>query len=999
MPAEIYALPTDQVYAALDSAPGGLSEAEARRRLARYGPNRIQEAPRTPLPIRFLANLYQPFALLLWVSAGLAFFSGSVELGWAIIAVIFLNAAFSFWQEFQAERALEALKRLFPARARVLREGEPREVLAEDLVPGDLLLLEAGDRVSADARVVEAFDLRADNSPLTGESYPVPRSADPVPPNRMSALEAPNLVFAGTTTVSGRGRAVAHATGMKTEFGRIASATQALGEQPSPLQREVRWVAYAIAALAVLAGLAFYLVGAELGRLEPRDSLVFAIGMIVANVPEGLLPTLTLALAVGVRRLAARRAIVKRLSAVEALGGVTAICTDKTGTLTQNEMTVRAAWLAGQTLEVSGVGYAPTGEFRLGGRAVAPPASGDLRLLLRAAALCNNARLVPPRLAFPPNPPTPTNLTPRPSSLPGKGETERDRRGTPPRAGEGLGERSGPVSPNLTPSPPSLPGKGETERDRRGTPPRAGEGLGERSVSASPLLPRWEIVGDPTEAALLVAARKAGLDLEAEAGATPRVFELPFDSVRKRMATVHQVDGRLAAYVKGAPREVLALCRRACWQGQVVELGEESRRSILAANDAFAAEALRVLAVAWRELPRGLDERDAAQVEQDLTFVGLLAMQDPPRPEVAEAIATGRRAGIRVIMITGDYGLTAEAVARRIGLVRGRPRTITGADLDRLDDQELRRVLAERELLFARVSPEHKLRIAAALQAMGERVAMTGDGVNDAPALKRADVGVAMGITGTDVAKEAAAILLADDNFATIVAAVEQGRVVFENIRKFIVYIFAHLGPEAVPFVAFALFRVPLAINAMQILAIDVGTETLPALALGLEAPEPGIMDRPPRPRKERLLTAPILLRAYLFLGLIESVFVMGGFFWVLARGGWSPGLALAANDPLYLQASTMAFLGIVATQVGTVFAARTERESVFRVGLLSNRWVLWGVAFELLVAAAIVYLPPLQAIFGTAALGPAEWAVAATFGPAVLLAEEARKWLARRKG
>lgn len=905
----IASLPSEQVYGALDSAPRGLSADEAQRRLRRYGANRIQEAPRTPLILRFLANLYQPFALLLWVSAGLAFISGSSELGWAIIVVIFLNAGFSFWQEYQAERAVEALIRLFPVRARVLREGEPREVLAEELVPGDILLLEAGDRISADARVIEAFDLRVDNAPLTGESYPLPRTADQVPANQLTPVESPNLVFAGTTAVSGRGRAVVYATGMRTEFGRIAGAAQALREQASPLQREVRLSAYLIAVLAVVAGLLFFVVGAWLGRLGLRESMVFAIGMIVANVPEGLLPTLTLALAVGVRRLAARNAIVKRLSAVEALGGVTVICTDKTGTLTQNEMTVRAAWLDGEVLAVTGVGYAPVGEFQSDGRTVAPPATGDLRLLLRAAGLCNNARLLPPV--------------------------------------------------------------------------RAGQ--------------RWEIVGDPTEAALLVAAAKGGLDLEAESRATPRVFELPFDPGRKRMTTIHRAGDRLVAYMKGAPDQVLARCSRSQQRQRMVELWDGPRQTILTANDAFAAEALRVLAVACRDLPPRADYRDADQVEQDFTFLGLLAMQDPPRPEVAGAIATCGRAGIRVIMITGDYGLTAVAIARRIGLVAGRPRIVTGVELDRMSDREIQQALAATEVVFARVSPEHKLRIASILQVMGERVAMTGDGVNDAPALKKADVGVAMGITGTDVAKESATIILADDNFATIVSAVEQGRVVFENIRKFIVYIFAHLGPEAVPFIAFALFGVPLAINAMQILAIDVGTETFPALALGVEPPEPGAMERPPRARTERLVNRPLLLRAYLFFGVIEAALVMASFFWVLTRGGWTFGTALPTADPLYLEASTMAFLAIVATQVGTVFAARTERESLFRVGLFSNPWVLWGVLFEILVTAAIIYLPPLQAIFGTAPLGPIEWVVAATFGPVVFLADEMRKWVARR--
>ncbi|MDO8692110.1 MAG: cation-transporting P-type ATPase [Dehalococcoidia bacterium] len=905
-----YSLTADQVYKALGAVARGLTEEEARRRLSQHGPNELKVTRRTPLALRFLANFYQVFALLLWVSAGLAFVSGSVALAWTIVAVIVLNAIFSFVQEYQAEKAVEALKKLLPAKARVLRDGAVRELLARELVPGDVIVLEAGDHISADARLVDESELRTDNSALTGESEAVRRTADPVPKHQVPLIEIPNLVFAGTSVAFGSGRAVVFATGMETEFGKIARLTQGVKLEQSPLQIEVRNIALMIAAIALVAGGILFVIGTAMAELSVSNASLFAIGMITANVPEGLLPTLTLALAVGVSALARRNAIVERLSAVETMGSVTVICTDKTGTLTANEMTVRETWLNGKNVHVTGAGYDPSGGFSTDAAGLSDEDLEGMRLLLRSASFCNNSRLICPA--------TPDD--------------------------------------------------------------------------------KWTIVGDPTEAALLVAARKGSLDYVGELAVSPRMYELPFDSSRKRMTTVHKKDGTLVAYAKGAPKEMLCICDRIWIDGQTRPLTDELRRTITDQNDAFALCALRVLAAAYRPLPPDTDYRSVGPVEKDLIFVGLLAMMDPPRPEVTRAIERCHGAGIKVFMVTGDYGLTAKTIATRIGLVRGEgTRIVNGAELDLMPAEALREILRSRDLIFARVAPEHKLRIAAELQVMGETVAMTGDGVNDAPALKKADIGIAMGVSGTDVAREAAQMILADDNFATIEGAVEEGRRVYDNIRKFLVYIFAHLGPEAVPFMAFAIFPIPLAITPMQILAIDIGTETLPALALGVEQAEPGIMQRSPRPKGERLLTGALLVRAYLFFGLIEAFFVMAGFFWTLNRFGWTWGTSLNSTDPLYLRASTMGFLGIVMTQVGTVFASRTNRVSVFQVGLFSNKWVLGGVAFELALTVVLLYVPPIASFFGMYPLGPEEWAVAAMFGPMVFLADEARKWLARR--
>jgi magnesium-transporting ATPase (P-type) len=617
----------------------------------------------------------------------------------------------------------------------------------------------------------------------------------------------------------------------------------------------------------------------------------------------------TLALALGVQRIAKRHALVKRLSAVETLGCTSVICTDKTGTLTQNEMTACGIWLPGQQLTATGVGYAPQGQLLDAGSGQPANPAGDLGQLLIAAGLCTDARLLPP----------------------------------------------------------------------------------------SDQSARWTIIGDPTEAALLVAAAKAGIDLEAEAQTAPRVRELPFESRRKRMSTIHHLGARRVAYVKGAPSEVLALCGSVRLNGQVCALDDQRRAQVIGANDAYARAGLRVLAIAMRVLPDELTEYTAEAIECDLTLLGLIAMQDPPRPEVQAAVASCHRAGIRIIMITGDYGLTAESVARRIGIIRSpQPRIISGAELETLDDQALRAALRD-EVIFARVAPEHKLRVVGALQALGEIVAVTGDGVNDAPALRKADIGVAMGMAGTDVTKEAADMILTDDNFASIVNAVEEGRAVYANIRKFATYVFNSNMPEAVPFIALLFSRgaIPLPLTVMQVLAVDLGTDMVPALGLGAELPERGVMDRPPRAQSEPLLTKRLLARALLWYGMIESLAAMAGYFFLNWLHGW-PATPLAADGTIYRLATTMTLAGIVATQIGAVFGCRTERASIFTIGFFSNRLVLAGIASELVILGLLIYTPLLQTVFNTAPIGPREWLFAFAWTPIMFLADEARKALLR---
>jgi len=909
----VHALRVGEVHAALSSRPGGLPQAEVEERLRRHGPNAIREVRGAPLSVKFLSQFTHRMALLLWAGGLIGFLAGMPQLGAAVWAVNVVNGCFSFWQEYKAEKATEALRRLLPAHARVVRGGEERRVEASALVPGDVLLLSEGEHISADARLVAEAELRVDQSTLTGESHPVRKMCDPAPAQGLSRTEIPNLVFAGTSVAAGTGTAVVFATGMETEFGKIAGLTQGMEGERSPLQKEMERVTRVVSALATGVGLLCFVLAVLLAGMPLSEGFLFALGMIVAFVPEGLLPTVSLSLALGVQRMARRKALVKRLSAVETLGCTTVICTDKTGTLTQNEMTVREVWVAGRTVDVTGVGYAPGGEFLVDGLPLPPddPLRSDLRPLLLCGALCNNARLLPPDA---------------PSG-------------------------------------------------------------------------RWSILGDPTEAALKVAAAKGGVDLEAEAVRSPRIREIPFDSRRKRMATVHSSEANWTVRVKGAPQEVLRRCSRIRWGGVERAIGEAEAARVNGVTDDLARAGLRVLAVAERRLPAYLAGDEAGEIERDLTLLGLVAMMDPPRPEVIEAVSRCHRAGIRIIMITGDYALTAESVARRIGILRTpMPRLLNGAELDGMGEEALKGALRD-EVILARVTPEHKLRVVNALQEMGHIVAVTGDGVNDAPALKKADIGVAMGLSGTDVAKEAADMVLADDNFASIVNAVEEGRAVFANIRKFITYIFTSNTPEAVPFILFAFSagRIPLALNVMQILSIDLGTDLVPALALGAEPPEPGLMDRPPRRPSEHAITGSLLRRSYLFLGLIQSAAAMAAFYFVFwTNGHWGRWIDLPAEGPVYRSATTMTLAAVVATQVGNLFAQRTERASVFHAGFFRNRLLWAGITTEVGLLLLIVHVPFLQSIFGTAGFPAQGWWFLLLCVPALLLADEGRKALLR---
>jgi calcium-translocating P-type ATPase len=835
-------------------ATDGLSRAEAARRLEQHGPNELVRRRERTWVRELLAQFTHPLALLLFAAAALALAGGLPALAAAIYGVIIVNAAVAFVQERHAEEAVEALGRYLPARARVVRDGDELQIEARSVVPGDLLLLEEGERICADARLVEG-SLEVDLSALTGESAPVERSAGETTAGA-GPLELEDRIFSGTTCTGGDGRGIVLATGMATELGRIAALSQRTRSEVSPLQAEVRRVAWLIAMIAVGAGIAFVPIGMFAG-LPFHEALVFAIGLLVANVPEGLLPTITLALADGVRRLARGGALVKRLSAVETLGATTVICTDKTGTLTENRMRVDRIWTAGAELE-----------------------------LARAAVACTTAVL-------------------------------------------------------------------------------------HDDGSAS---------GDPTEIALLLAGRDLGVDVDEADRRTARLQIFHFDPRRKLMTTVDEGPGGPIAHVKGAPDALLDRCTAIVADGGAPKPMDTRRANAVRQQvDAFAAQGLRVLAVARRELSGDVpDDRD--EVERDLCLLGLVTLSDPLRSTVSAAVQRCHGAGVRIVVISGDHGLTVAAIARGAGIGGPHPRIVEGRELDAMTDAELGAVLdGEREPVFARASPEAKLRIAEVLRAQGHVVAMTGDGVNDAPALRRADIGVAMGASGTDVAREAATMVLTDDDFTSIVTAVEEGRRVYANIRKFVLYIFAHAPAEVVPFLAFAVAggAIPLPLTVMQILAIDLGTETLPAVALGRERAESGVMDRPPRPSSERLIGGPLLVRAWLVLGATSALLVMAAFAFVLLRAGWRPGDHV--SGALHARATTTTFLAIVVCQVGTAFAARCDTASLRSVGVRSNPWLLGGIAFELVFAAALTWAAPLQDLFGTAAVG---WDVLAFIAP-----------------
>lgn len=916
----IYGLRVSEVFQAYETSINGLTTAQAEERLSLYGKNLLTEEKPTPKFPRIIRQISHPMAILLWVSGFIAFLVSQPILGIVIWTLVIVNAGFSFWQDYRTEKAIASLKDILPETARVIRNGKEERIFASELVPGDLLILSEGDNIPADARIVEEFGLRVNNANLSGDALPIRKTADASLREGISEIERPNLIFAGTSVVSGTGKAIIYATGMLTQFGRIARLTQVMREEPSPLQNELLRITRIIAMVAIGIGALVFVVGYFDVKMEMFESFLLALGIIVAAVPEGLPATVTLALAFAGQRLAQKGVLVKKLSIVEMLGNVSIIATDKSGTLTQNQMTVRNIWVGGKRLSVSGIGYAPNGSIYSRSGDQFP--TEDLKILLYAAVLCNNARLIPPT----------------------------------------------------------------TEH------------------------PHWSCLGDQTEAALKAVALKNGESEQSISRRFPRVHELPFDARRKRMSTIHEHDHQEIAFVKGAPREILQLCNSISINGEDIPLDNSMRQEIIDANDEYASNALRVLALAKRNIKPQPGGYSIENVEKDLTFLGLAAMMDPPREEVAEAVRICREAGIRMVMITGDYGLTALSFARRIGmLTTANPIIITGAELESMNDARLKEAI-KKETIFARMAPEHKLRLVSLFQSEGEVVAVTGDGVNDVPMLRKADVGVVMGIAGTDVAKDAADIIITNDNFGAIIDAIEEGRAIFDNLRKFITYTFSSNVPEILPFLLTAAFNIPLALTVPQILAIDLGTDLLPALALGTEKPEADIMKHPPRGRGARLIDGKLLSRSFLWLGPIQAILCFIGFFMVLNGEiiykklplsiihEWNvylQGLSLTTTE-LYLMAITVFHAGVVFAQVGNAFACRSEVNPIRKVGIFSNTRLLLGIVVEILIILVLIYFPPLAKAFNHFPIPGIIWLGIIMFAPIQYLLECFRKLISR---
>ena len=909
-----YTLSPQSVAQELGTSPeSGLSSQQAIQRQAEAGYNELQEHPR-PGFWHMLLSQFDNFVIIILIVASLvSLLLGDYLEAAAILTIVILNAILGVVQESKAEEALAALRKMAAPDAHVIRDGHRQTIPSREVVPGDLVILETGNFVPADVRLVESANLRIEEASLTGESVPVNKHAGEAVAEGASLGDRHNSAYMSTLVTYGRGRGIVTATGMQTEIGKIAELLQSYEAEPTPLQIKLDKLGrtLGIGALAVC-GVVFVLgvlrnpEGAPLGQTM-LDMFIVAVSLAVAAVPEGLPAVVTIVLALGMQRMIKRHALLRKLPAVETLGSATVICSDKTGTLTQNAMTAVRMWVDGQHVAISGDGYRPHGEFSLDDRPFDPTGSRAANTLLHVYALCNDAVL---------------------------------------------------------------------------------EQTGEGEESS------WRIVGDPTEGALVVAAAKAGLWQAALAETLPRVTEIPFDSDRKRMTTIHRVsngtfDAPYVAFVKGAPDVLLQQCASILADGEVRPLQAEDFEQVLSVNETLASLALRLLAAAYRPLEYLPDEPKPDEVEHDLIFLGLIGIIDPARSEVKAAIAEARAAGIKTVMITGDYPNTAIAIANELGLLQSGDRTLTSTQLDEMDEDQLIGIVDSVDV-YARVSPQHKLRIVEALQAKGHVVAMTGDGVNDAPALKRSNIGVAMGITGTDVSKEAADMVLTDDNYASIVAAVEEGRIIYANIRKFVFYLLSCNVAEILIIFLSMLAGLPLPLTAIQLLVLNLITDGAPALALGMEKGDPDIMKRPPRPTDEPVINREMLV-GILVQAVVKPATVLGAFLIGLNWYGWvGHGLSIA---------ETMAFAVLSISELFRAYTSRSEHYTVFEIGLFDNRWMQVAVLSSLAILLAIIYVPALDPIFETAFLGWRDWAVMLPLILAPAVAAEISKLFLRMPG
>ncbi len=961
---EWHALTAEEVLSHLEVRDAGLTSAEAEKRLRHYGPNQLKEAPRPGFLALLWGQLNNFVVILLIVASIISALLGDYIEAAAIMAIVVLNAVLGIIQEQRAEQALAALKKLAAPEAQVLRDGSRKSIPSYNLVPGDIVFLEAGNFIPADLRLLEAVNLRVEEASLTGESLPVQKNAATVLEKNVPLGDRKNTAFMGTVVNYGRGRGVVTSTGMNTQLGLIAAMLQNVETEETPLQRRLDQLGKTLSIGSLILVAIVFLVAlfnyTEMGMLfsapleyfkefaaDITEVFIIAVSLAIAAVPEGLPAVVTISLALGMREMIQRHALIRKLSSVETLGSATTICSDKTGTLTQNEMTVTRVWADRQFIHVTGTGYAPKGEFQADGKAVDPRQYPAILTTLWLGVLNNDA---------------------------------------------------------------VIEATGESESNKT-----------------------YRIVGDPTEGALLVAAAKAGAVYLEVKDAYPRENEVPFDSERKRMITIHDVKkphpndlspfynethkGWDVIVMKGAPDIVLTLCSQ--YQGMDDKprpLTEEMKAEILAANDAMTKDALRVLGFAYRlekNVPDNIEEVKTEDLEKNLVFVGLMGMIDPPRAEVKPALEKARHAGIRTVMITGDFPNTARAIAESIGLLRPGKKVMTGSELDAIDDNQLKAVIEDTDV-FARVSPEHKMRIVDALQANNEVVAMTGDGVNDAPAIKRADIGVAMGITGTDVAKGAADMVLTDDNYASIVSAVEQGRIIYANIRKFVFFLLSSNVAEIMIIFLATLAGLPAPLTAIQLLWLNLVTDGAPALALAMEKGDPDIMDQKPRAKNEPIINKSMGLGIFIQT-ITQTTAVLTAFslglLWELAAMGHVPAAGQSALsflldfnwravelDALHT-AETMAFLTLSLCELFRAYTVRSERASVFTIGLFSNKYMQYAVGFSISILLIVCVTPFLQEIFNTHFMSAAEWSVVLSLSLIPAASEEITKFFLRRSG
>lgn len=901
-----------QLFQKFKTSSQGLSTNQANERIKKFGLNKLKVQKAIPLWKHFIDEFTDLMVLILIFAAAIAYIGGEEKDAVVILVIVLVNATIGFIQKFRAEKAIEALKKLIAPTASVIRENQEIEIDAHYLVPGDILILREGDRITADAILIESNELKTQEATLTGESTPVLKNINYLNEKKVSLGDRNNEIFLGTLVAHGSGKAIVQQTGMQTEFGKIAKLTTETKKEQSPLQKELFRIGLFVGKVTFAISTILFIIGITLQGESISTAFLFATAVAVAAVPEGLPATITIALAMGVQRLAKKNSIVKQLASVETLGSTTVICSDKTGTLTRNEMTVTEMIFGNHQATISGVGYQPKGEITINSKAKTnnPDIQKSLNLIQQISQLCNNATLK----------------------------------------------------------------KGEQN---------------------------WEILGDPTEGALLTLAQKIENHLQISPNKFKKLGEIPFDSKRKRMTVVHQdsKSKEVTAFVKGAPDEMLKQCTHILIDNKVKKLTKVQKEKLLAETEKMAKKALRTIAMATKKLPKNIKPTDCHQpeIEEGLTFIGIVGMIDPPRKTVPEAVKSAQEAGINIYIITGDHGLTAEAIAKQVGIIGKRKhQIITGAQLNKLKDSELKKELRRKQdIIFARVNPEHKLRIVEILKQLNQVVAVTGDGVNDAPALKKADIGIAMGITGTDVSKEAANMILADDSFSTIVNAIREGRTIYQNLKKFVFYIFSCNIGELTTIFAAIILGIPAPLTAVLILAVDIGTDILPALALGIDPTKPEIMQEPPRDPKKKIMDFRFNSR-FIYLGLTIGLVVISTYIYALFSYGWQWGQPLSNDNFIHIKGSTMAFANLVLIQMVNAFNSRSSRQSAFKIGFFSNKPLLGAICISIITVIAFVEVPFFQKWLHTTGLTFNEWMIISVSSLSIFIIEEIRKLIVR---